>query len=417
MPPIAPQISTTLFKSFIDTVGPRLSEAPAKNRGMLGRARRQSSQSSQSSPEPATAPWLRGALADVLPLLRCPHTGNELEPGPDGSLVAEGRRYPVVEGVPVLIDEDRSLVDIRWALEGRGLSLETTARMPGIRPFLDRALRRLPASERNVAAARNHHRMVELLQVRAASGRRPRVLVIGGRTARTGSQELLACADLEVVETDIAFGPRTRVVCDAHDLPFASGAFDAVVIRSVLDCTLDPERVASEVHRVLAGDGLVYSEAGFIRQAHGGAFDFNRFTQLGHRRLWRFFDEVDSGAHWGPGTALLRSADHFLRASAGESRLLRAVAERVVALAGFWITYLDHLLARRPGGVDAASGTFFLGTRRETAIPDRVIVAGFRGVLPYGQRLPAPRPTPAPEDEIRVSRGIRILRRERAPGL
>jgi hypothetical protein len=182
----------------------------------------------------------------------------------------------------------------------------------------------------------------------------------------------------------------------------------------MLDRVLDPQRVASEVHRVLAADGLVYSEAGFVRQVDAGAFDFNRFTHLGHRRLWRFFDEVDSGAQCGPGTALLWSTEYFLRAFVGESRPMRAAVERVVALAGFWLKYVDLILAKRPGGFDAAAGTFFLGARRTTPVPDRVIVASFRGILPDGQRLPPPRPMPVADEEIRASRGIRIRRKEKA---
>jgi SAM-dependent methyltransferase/uncharacterized protein YbaR (Trm112 family) len=375
----------------------------------------------KASTQEIAAAVLQGKLVDVLPLLRCPRTGSELKPTEDGFLVSRdgGWRYPVVEGVPVLIDDEQSLVDITWALEGRRDRHEPAAEPSGFRLLAQEALRRLPSSDRNVAARRNYRLLVELLRVRAASGREPRVLVVGGRIEGAGSDELLDCAELQVIETDIAFGPRTDVVCDGHDLPFADRTFDAVVIQAVLDCMVEPHRVASEVHRVLGPDGLVYSEAGFMQQVHTGAFDFNRFTHLGHRRLWRFFDEVDSGAQCGPGMALLWSIEYFLRAFVGESRVLGALTERAVALGGFWVKYLDDLLVRRPGGIDAASGTFFLGTRRETPVPDRLIVAGFRGIPPHGQRLPAPHPRRAEigempaDEEIRVSRGIRIRRRER----
>jgi SAM-dependent methyltransferase len=362
---------------------------------------------------------LQGKLVDVLPLLRCPHTGSELKPTEDGALVAKNgdRRYPVVDGVPVLIDDEHSLVDISWALGGRDAGQPSSP--SGFRLLAEQALHRLPSSDRNVAARRNYRRLVQLLRVRAESGRVPRVLVVGGRIEGVGSEELLGRPELQVIETDIAFGPRTDVVCDGHDLPFADGSFDAVVIQAVLDCVVEPQRVASEVHRVLSQDGLVYSEAGFMQQGHGGALDFHRFTHLGHRRLWRFFDEVDSGAQCGPSMAMLWSIEYFLRAFVGENRALGAIAERAVALAGFWLKYLDGYLVPGPGGIDAASGTFFLGARRQTPVPDRVIVAGYRGVRPRGQRLPRAQPAypeipgvPA-DEEIRASRGIRIRRRER----
>jgi uncharacterized protein YbaR (Trm112 family) len=363
----------------------------------------------------AAGPWPGGRLADLLPLLRCPRTRSELVPAEDGSLVAESGRasYPVVAGVPILIDDARSLVDALWTLDGRARSLDGAPPTSSLRRALDSLLGRLPTNDRNVAAKRNFASLAELLRVRAASGRRPRVLVLGGSAAVDGADELLGCAEVEAIEADIAFRSRIHVVCDPHDLPFANCAFDAVVIRAVLDGALEPSRVASEVHRVLALDGLVYSEAGFVRQTDAGALDFNRFTHLGHRRLWRYFDEIDSGAQSGPATALLWSVEHFFRSFLGGSRLLRAGIKRIVAFAGFWLKYLDHLLVRRPGGIDAASGTFFLGTRRETPVLDRVIVAGFRGILGDGQRLPAPRPEPVQREEIRASRGIRIRRRER----
>jgi hypothetical protein len=160
------------------------------------------------------------------------------------------------------------------------------------------------------------------------------------------------------------------------------------VVQAVLESVVEPGRVAQEIHRVLAEGGLVYSEAPFIQQVHEGAYDFNRFTHLGHRRLWRHFDELRSGAQCGPGMALLWSVEYFLQTFAGNRRLARGMIARLVTLGGFWLKYLDDFLARRPAGIDAASGTFFLGRRRESAIPDREIVHGFRGIPPRGQHLP-----------------------------
>jgi SAM-dependent methyltransferase/uncharacterized protein YbaR (Trm112 family) len=372
----------------------------------------------RASTEEIAVSILRGKLVDVLPVLRCPRTGDELKPVEDGSLSAKRSdiRYPVVEGVPVLIDDAQSLVDITWALEGRRELGEPQPAPTGFRLLARQALELLPSHDHDELGRRNHRRLAELLRVRAASGREPRVLVIGGGEG-DGADELVRMPEIQVIETDIAFGPRTDVVCDAHRLPFADGTFDAVVIGAALDRMLEPNRVAGEVHRVLTPQGLVYSEAGFVRQAHAGALDFNRFTHLGHRRVWRFFDEVDSGAQCGPGTAMMWSVEYFIRAFLGESRALAALAGRVVALAGFWLKYLDRLLVRRPGGIDAASGTYFLGARRETPVPDRLIVAGFRGVPPRGQRLPLPAQSEIPgvpaDEEIRVSRGIRIRLKDR----
>jgi SAM-dependent methyltransferase len=311
---------------------------------------------------------------DLLPLLRCPATGQRLVRR-DGEFVTDdgARRYPVTRGVPVLIAEERSLFDLDSITDGG---------TGGRSSLLGRLLALPPTHTRNVAARANLAELVRLL------GGNGRVLVIGGRIIGAGMEALLAAPGVEPVETDVALGPRTQIVCDAHDLPFAEGSFDAVVIQGVLEAVADPERVAAEVHRVLAPDGLVYSEAPFIQQVHEGAYDFNRFTHLGHRRLWRSFDELRSGAQCGPGMALLWSIEYFLQAVAGGSRLLRGLVSRTVTLLFFWLKYLDDFLAGHPGGVDAASGTFFLGRRRSEPLPDREIVRAFQGVPPRGQRLP-----------------------------
>lgn len=49
-----------------------------------------------------------GVPDDVLALLVCPHCKGPLEEAPDELRCSrDGRRYPVVEGVPWLTDEDR----------------------------------------------------------------------------------------------------------------------------------------------------------------------------------------------------------------------------------------------------------------------------------------------------------------------
>jgi SAM-dependent methyltransferase len=207
---------------------------------------------------------------------------------------------------------------------------------------------------------------------------RSRVLVVGGATTGIGFDGLLADARVECTETDIAFGPRTQIICDAHVLPFADGVFDAVVCQAVLEHVLDPGQVVSEIHRVLVNDGLVYSEVPFMQQVHGGAQDVTRFTLLGHRRLFRYFDELASGVQGGPGMALAWSLWYFIRA-ATTTRIGRGVAMLTARLLFFWLPLLDVWLAGRPGASDAASGTFLLGRRRSQPLGDREILDSYRG--------------------------------------
>ena len=90
---------------------------------------------------------------------------------------------------------------------------------------------------------------------------------------------------------------------------------------------VDPYRCVDEIHRVLTSNGLIYAETPFIQQVHAGRYDFTRFTQLGHRRLFRRFEEIETGVVCGPGMALAWSWQYFLL-SFFTSRPLRSFARR-----------------------------------------------------------------------------------------
>jgi SAM-dependent methyltransferase/uncharacterized protein YbaR (Trm112 family) len=312
--------------------------------------------------------------------LRCPASSQRLTMA-GGELRSEDgtHRYPIVDGVPILIAEERSLFS---PSEFSSRDSATPSRGSRLKALVRRAL---PSASRNVASRANFRRFAELLQ---EEGSPRRVLVVGGGELGEGLEAIAGRPEISLVETDVYIGPRTQIVCDAHDLPFEDATFDAVICQAVLEHVLEPWRVVEEIHRVLKPNGLVYSEIPFMQQVHEGAYDFTRFTQLGHRRLYRFFDEIDSGAQGGPGMALVWSLRYFVAAFARRSRAMRALLDTGVTVLTFWIKYADGYLARLPGGLDAASGTYFMGRRRRAPVDDRSIVGSYRGAL---RRRPAGR--------------------------
>jgi hypothetical protein len=130
---------------------------------------------------------------------------------------------------------------------------------------------------------------------------------------------------------------------------------------------------------VLKPDGLVYAETPFLQQVHAGAYDFTRYTHLGHRRLFRGFDELDSGAACGPGMALAWAWRGFVQ-SCFAGRAARAAATVFANLSACWLPAFDRVLTARPAAFDCASSYYFLGARSNRALSDRELIAGYRGL-------------------------------------
>jgi hypothetical protein len=116
-----------------------------------------------------------------------------------------------------------------------------------------------------------------------------------------------------------------------------------------------------------------------MQQVHGGAYDFNRFTALGHRRLFRGFEEVESGVAFGPGTALAWSYEYFLMSFA-PSGFMRKVLRAVARLTAFWLPWFDYLLINARGSLDAASAYYFIGHKSERILSDRELLRLFKGL-------------------------------------
>jgi SAM-dependent methyltransferase len=279
--------------------------------------------------------------------------------------------FPVVHGIPVLINDARSIFSVSDFTEAR----RTTGR--SLAPGVQLVMSLLPTIDHNLKATRNYARFTRLL---LRQNRRPRVLVVGGGSAGEGMKGLLDNPDIELVETDVYFGDRTRIICDGHDLPFADESFDAVVVQAVLEHVIDPFRCAAEIWRVLKPQGLVYAETPFMQQVHLGPYDFMRFTHLGHRKLFSHFDEISSGALAGAGSVLAWACEYFLL-SFTRSRRARMVIRGFIRLTLFWLKYVDYYVIDKPGTYDNASGHYFLGRKAKHPISDREIVAGYRGAI------------------------------------
>lgn len=276
--------------------------------------------------------------------------------------------FPVVQGIPVLINEHNSVFSIQDFIQLKSTFFKQEGKL------LQTIRKAIPRISASIKSERNFQKFAQLLLQRTNA---PKVLILGGSILGHGAEHLLD-PRIELVESDVSHGPRTAMICDGHDIPFEDATFDAVVAQAVLEHVVDPQRCVAEMQRVLKPGGYIYAETPFIQQVHGGRYDFTRFTHLGHRRLFRAFEEVEGGAICGPGMALAWTYQYFLL-SFTTWKPARAAIRLFARLTAFHLKYFDRFLIDTPGTLDAASGYYFIGQKTGKVLSDRELIRLYKG--------------------------------------
>lgn len=311
-------------------------------------------------------------------LFICPGCRHQVQPGVDGWRCSNDgcryaqHRFPIVAGRPALVDFENSVLDAD-RLHTTGGASEYSRK--GLGPKLFELL----YGRNRVAPAAVARMLGELRDSCAPLGRRPRILVIGGGAVGNGLEAFYNDTTIDLVGFDIYMSPFVQFIGDGHAIPLADGSFDGVVVQAVLEHVLQPEIVAREIQRVLREGGIVYADTPFMQQVHEGPYDFTRFTDSGHRYLFRDFERIDSGLVAGAGTALMWAIRYYARA------LTRSVV--IGGLIGhcfFWLRYTDAILDPRYS-LDAASSVFFLGRKTAGSITRADIIDYYQGALAIEQ--------------------------------
>lgn len=277
--------------------------------------------------------------------------------------------FPVIGGIPVLIDFEHSIVSAERLLDTAGSSQVDRARAKS-------RVRRWMASlgdTRNSVAKRHVSRMLTLLAQLKSGPERPVILVVGGGVIGSGLEDIYEKAEVDILAFDVYLSPYVQFIADGHSIPLAPETVDGVIVQAVLEHVLEPHEVVKEVHRVLKPGGLVYADTPFLQQVHEGAYDFTRFTDSGHRYLLREFECIDSGIVAGAGTQLMWSVDYFVRALTRSRR-----AGLGMRLALFWLRHLDRVLSPRYS-IDSASSVYFLGRKSDSSMTPEEIIGYYQG--------------------------------------
>lgn len=191
-------------------------------------------------------PSKRSRLDVLLPILRCPTTGQKLgfDAAREMLASADGRKtWPIVQGRPVLSD---------------------TEALPQILPP-DHLSNEMPDEA--------------LAIVRSTSGL---VLNLSGG----GSREKFD----HVVEVEFAVFRHTDVIADAHRLPFDDETFEAAIVMNAFEHYREPRKVAAELYRVLKPGARLHIRTAFMQPLHERPWHFYNCTRHGLEEWFKNFD-------------------------------------------------------------------------------------------------------------------------------
>lgn len=184
-------------------------------------------------------------------------------------------KFPVHEGIPVIIDEKQSIFKISDILKEIATTQNAKYRKKSIKTIVRQKV--LPSLSQDF----NLHKRYENL---ASQHKGSTVLIIGAGDKIAWYNNIFR--DSVVITSDVHSQFKPDLVFDSHQIPFADGCFDLIIAGQVLEHTFKPWIVAQEIERVCKKGGNMLIEVPFNFPYHSPPFDFFRFTYTGLRSLF-----------------------------------------------------------------------------------------------------------------------------------
>jgi len=193
----------------------------------------------------------------------------------------------------------------------------------------------------------------------------PTIFDIGSKEARGSYAFGKPPAGTNIVCVDMFDGPGVDLVADAQNMHTVSDdSVDCVVAVSTLEHVRYPQKVVSEIHRILKPGGVVYISVPFVFPFHADPDDFYRFSCNGVTILCEQFDRLDSGFNRGPASTMHHMLVHFLAMLfCFNSRTLYGINVDLFKWLLFWVKYLDVFLARYSMAIVIHAGAYFIGRK------------------------------------------------------
>jgi SAM-dependent methyltransferase len=201
----------------------------------------------------------------------------------------------------------------------------------------------------------------------------PKILIIGGGNIGTAMESIYEDHSIDIIATDVFPSNKIQFISDCHNLPIKDNSVDGVIVQAVLEHVLNPVKKVSEINRILKNEGIVFSEAPFMQQSHEEPYDFNRFTELGHRWLFKSFESIYRQTNGGPGLSLYWSIKSFIF-----SILNNKIISNILSLPFIILSYFDLLIPEKRK-IKNANGFIFIGRKNNKIILENEITKHYIG--------------------------------------
>ncbi len=238
--------------------------------------------------------------------------------------------YPVIRGIPILINEKNSLFTINDIIDQKPQTQDKTySNKRNIKNFIRASL--LPKLNIDWDLERRYEDLAKKVTNK-------RVLIVGAGDKVSFYKEIFSGNEVITSDVHLQFSPD--IVFDVHNVPFKDNSFDLIIAAQVFEHTIRPWEAAKELERVAVNGGLIQIEIPFAFPYHGAPYDFFRFTFTGLRSLFKECSIENFRATEGVFSAVaVVNAQAFV--DSFSNRFFRYGALLLSRILLFWFKYLD----------------------------------------------------------------------------